>query len=182
MTEQVYPTAAALLLRQIGEALFGASWQAELSAQISVSDRSMRRWASGEDDIPPGVWRDIHYVAQSKWLTVKYFDEEIAKLLIDTSLKPIPNTAPEFDMWGLHFSLRTSAGRPVRCFIRREVLNDRTPTWKANSVIDYFRACAEVFYRAAQRKFDAGEFQNGLIVINNHDPELDDLPNLRREA
>jgi hypothetical protein len=182
MTQQVYPTAAALLLRQIGEALYGASWQVELSGQISVSDRSMRRWASGEDDIPPGVWRDIHFAAQSKWLTIRYFDEEIEKMLNETSLEPIPNTAPEFDLWGLYFSLRTNAGRPLRCFIRREVLNDRTPTWTAKTVIDYFRANADVFYRVAQRKFEAGDLQPGLISIDNYDVEFEGLPNIRENA
>jgi hypothetical protein len=179
MTAQIHPNSGALLLRQIGEVLFGASWHAELSNQISVSDRSMRRWASGEDEIPSGVWRDIHYYAQSQWLTIKYFDEEIAKLLDASALQSIPNTAPEFDSWGIYFNLRTRAGRPIRCFIRREVFDDRVSSNPAIKVINYFQEYADVFYRVAQRKFDDGEIDGNLLSIGNADVEGEGLPDVR---
>src|SRR5438445_6502453 len=99
-----------MLLRQVGEVLFGSSWQTQLANVISVSDRSMRRWVSGEDAIPPGVWRDIHYHAQSQHLTIKYFDDEIVRILEENQLRPIPNTRPMPDSWGLHFALATASG------------------------------------------------------------------------
>lgn len=179
MTLQIPPSPEALLLRQVGEVLFGASWQAELSAQISVSDRSMRRWASGQDPIPPGVWRDIHFVAESKWVTIKYFDEEVKTLLVNASLQPIPNTHPMPDSWGLHFSMATAAGRPVRCYIRREVLDDRVSYHPMTNVMNYFRDYADVFYRVAGRKFDAGEIEDGKVVIGDKDVEGEALPDTR---
>jgi hypothetical protein len=43
------------LLSEVGQALYGENWQSALSADIAVSDRSMRRWANGTDQIPWGV-------------------------------------------------------------------------------------------------------------------------------
>jgi hypothetical protein len=181
MTQQIRPNFEALLLRQVGEVLFGASWQTALAEQISVSDRSMRRWASGEDEIPPGVWRDIHYHAQSQHLTIKYFDEEILRVLKDTRLWPIPNTEPRPDIWGLYFTLATTRGRPIRCLVRREVLDDRVSFPPMNRMLDFFKDHAEVFYRVAQRKFDASEIDDGnLISISNDDVENEGLPDIRK--
>ena len=35
-------------ITSIGEALFGARWQTDLARARGVSDRTVRRWASGE--------------------------------------------------------------------------------------------------------------------------------------
>jgi hypothetical protein len=180
MTSQIRPTANALLLRQIGEVLYGASWQTAFSERLNVSDRSMRRWASGEDEIPPGVWREIHHLADSQRLTLEYLAPQILPILQENKLQPIPNTQPMPDMWGLHFTLATARGRPVRCFIRREVLDDRVSYRQMKNVFDYFRDHADVFYRVAQRKFDYGEIDDGnLISIGNADVLGEDLPDIR---
>jgi hypothetical protein len=180
MTEQIRPTHESLLLRQVGEVLFGASWQTEFCRVASVSDRSMRRWASGQDPIPPGVWRDIQAYARGQWLTIKYFDEQITPVIGESKLHPIPNTRPMPDSWGLAFALATTGGRPVRCYIRREVLDDRVSYQRMIYVFDYFSEHAEVFYRVAQRKFDAGEFDDeGRIVIDNDDVSGEPLPDIR---
>jgi hypothetical protein len=178
MTQQIRPDANALLLRQVGEVLFGPSWQTQLAATISVSDRSVRRWASGEDSIPPGVWRDIHYHAQSQYLTIKHFDDEIVRILKENELKPIPNTEPLPDSWGLHFVLATNRGRPVKCFIKREVLDDRVSYRPMKNVLDYFQTYADVFYRVAQRKFDADEIDGNSISIRNDDVLGEGLPDI----
>jgi hypothetical protein len=47
------------LLNSIGEALYGPQWIGDLSREIHVSDRSLRRWANASEKIPWGVWRDI---------------------------------------------------------------------------------------------------------------------------
>jgi hypothetical protein len=47
------------MLRQVGEALFGARWQSDLSRAIGISDRTMRRWIADPHEIPEGVWSDI---------------------------------------------------------------------------------------------------------------------------
>lgn len=41
------------LLRDTGEALYGPRWQTELSRDLAVSDRTVRRWSAGVDDMPP---------------------------------------------------------------------------------------------------------------------------------
>lgn len=182
MTEQIRPTHESLLLRQVGEVLFGASWQTDLCRIAGVSDRSMRRWGSGQDSIPPGVWRDIQAYARGQWLTIKYFDEQITPVIGESKLHPIPNTRPMPDSWGLAFALATTAGRPVRCYIRREVLDDRVSYQRMIYIFDYFSEHAEVFYRVAQRKFDAGEFDgDGRIVIGNVDVSDERLPDVRGE-
>jgi hypothetical protein len=77
------------------------------------------------------------------------------------------------DSWGLHFTLATSRGRPVRCFIRREVLDDRVSYRQMKNVFDYFKDHAE-------RKFDCGEMGNGnLISIGNADVLGEELPDIR---
>lgn len=46
-------------LHSVGLALHGPEWQTPLSRDLGVSDRTVRRWASGENDIPPGVWAEL---------------------------------------------------------------------------------------------------------------------------
>jgi hypothetical protein len=48
-----------LLLRQIGGFLHGEEWQAPLARDLRVSERTMRRWMAGTEEIPRGVWRDL---------------------------------------------------------------------------------------------------------------------------
>lgn len=171
----------AVLLRQIGEALYGQAWQAELSREINVSDRSMRRWAAGTDEVPEGVWRDIHDHAEARWGSIKYFDDEIvAKLNKPDTLQPIPNTKPLRAFFGLHFALQTNKGRSFRCFINREVFDDRVPREPLVVTLDYFKKHAEIFYRVAQRKYNAGEIHGNLLTISNVDVADEDLPDVRR--
>ncbi len=47
------------LLREAGEALYGARWQSELARALGVSDRTVRRWAAGSFAVPAGVWETI---------------------------------------------------------------------------------------------------------------------------
>jgi Protein of unknown function (DUF1488) len=169
----------AVLLRQIGEALYGAEWQTPLSQAVGVSDRSVRRWAAGTDEVPSGVWRDIHLHAYARWATIKYFDEEIERFLQSSVLHPIPNSEPKLAMLGLHFALHTAQGRPVRCFINREVFDDRVQRNPAAHVLNYFRDYADAFYRVAQRKFDSDEIENGVILISNADVAGENLPDVR---
>ena len=68
---------SAELLRRIGEKLYGSRWQTDLSNAIGVNDRSMRRWVSGEDRIPDGVWRDIRLHVESRWIDLRELDYQI---------------------------------------------------------------------------------------------------------
>jgi hypothetical protein len=54
------------LLQECGEALYGPRWQTDLANDIGVSDRTMRRWAAGIDDPPPGVYFDLLRLTQER--------------------------------------------------------------------------------------------------------------------
>ncbi len=82
------------LLSQIGQALYGVSWEHALSRQVSVSDRSMRRWASGTDAIPWGVWRDVYLEVESRLATLSYWKEELYRRVVIT---PADQVAESFD-------------------------------------------------------------------------------------
>ena len=47
------------LLTKCGEALYGPRWQSELSRDLDVDDRTMRRWVSGDSPVPVGVNVDL---------------------------------------------------------------------------------------------------------------------------
>ena len=47
------------LLQDAGQALYGPRWQSDLAHDLSVADRTIRRWAAGTADLPPGVALDL---------------------------------------------------------------------------------------------------------------------------
>lgn len=49
---------AAQRLEAFGTALFGPSWHGPLSRALDVSDRTLRRWMSGEFEMPEGIWAE----------------------------------------------------------------------------------------------------------------------------
>jgi len=70
----------ASLLRNIGENLFGEHWQADLSAALAVNERSLRRWLSGQDDIPPGVWSDLLRILETRWIDIRELEYQVRDL------------------------------------------------------------------------------------------------------
>jgi hypothetical protein len=46
-------------LAEAGQMLFGQHWNSPLSDAINVHIRTVRRWANGTADMPPGAWEDI---------------------------------------------------------------------------------------------------------------------------
>lgn len=46
-------------LAHVARALHGPNWQAPLGSTLGVDPRTIRRWMSGEFDIPDGVWPDL---------------------------------------------------------------------------------------------------------------------------
>lgn len=48
-----------MLLKRIGEVLFGEHWQTPISELLDVSDRTIRRWANGSLVVPKGVWNEL---------------------------------------------------------------------------------------------------------------------------
>lgn len=45
----------AAVLRDVGEALYGATWQSDLARDLNVADRTLRRWIAGSASPPQGV-------------------------------------------------------------------------------------------------------------------------------
>lgn len=54
------------LLRETGEALYGPRWQSEIGRDLNVSDRTIRRWLAGADDVPAGVALDLLRLCDEK--------------------------------------------------------------------------------------------------------------------
>lgn len=54
------------LLRAAGEALYGPRWQSDLARDLDVSDRTMRRWAGGTDDLPAGIAADLRRLCEAR--------------------------------------------------------------------------------------------------------------------
>ena len=69
------------LLHEIGAALYGEQWRTPLGRNLSVNERTIRRWAAGTDALPPGALREMRTIcleraarlvrlaAQIEWLT-----------------------------------------------------------------------------------------------------------------
>jgi hypothetical protein len=75
----------ALTLQQIGEAVWGTHWLAEMGKAIGVGDRSMRTWASdhGAPQIPPSLEDDLHDALQARIKDINGVLERLAKVGID---------------------------------------------------------------------------------------------------
>lgn len=48
-----------VLLREVGEALYGPRWHTDLARDLDVADRTVRRWEAGATPVPDGVWADL---------------------------------------------------------------------------------------------------------------------------
>lgn len=71
------PTDPSDLIQRCGEALYGRHWQAALSADLGVSDRTMRRWIAGEP-IPAGVFQDLHDLLIERGSTLQALRVELS--------------------------------------------------------------------------------------------------------
>jgi ribosome-binding protein aMBF1 (putative translation factor) len=60
------PALSTDLLRTAAEAIYGPTWQACLARRLSVSDRTVRRWASGESPVPRQVGRELNQLCEFK--------------------------------------------------------------------------------------------------------------------
>lgn len=47
------------MIREIGEALYGSRWQAGMADALGVNLRTVRRWAAGTTEPPPGACADL---------------------------------------------------------------------------------------------------------------------------
>lgn len=66
-------------LASIGELLYGMYWYTPMGEDLDVNERTIRRWASGEYDIPPGVVDDLKRIATGRADVVKADMDQRAK-------------------------------------------------------------------------------------------------------
>jgi hypothetical protein len=68
------------LLHEIGKTLYGMRWQAALARDpyVSASERTMRRWASGEDAMPDGAWLDLARLLETRAINLRRFRKRIS--------------------------------------------------------------------------------------------------------
>lgn len=68
------------LLTEIGEALYGPRWQTDLSRDLGISDRTMRRWAAGDGEPSRGVWNEIQALLKTKSFDLRALAAKIEPL------------------------------------------------------------------------------------------------------
>jgi ribosome-binding protein aMBF1 (putative translation factor) len=54
------------LITQYGRALYGARWRTEMSRDLGVNERTVRRWEAGELNPRPGVFEDLKRLAAER--------------------------------------------------------------------------------------------------------------------
>lgn len=54
-------------LHEIGQALFGVSWQTDMARALGIKDaRRVRQWLSGDRTVPAGVWDDLKRITSER--------------------------------------------------------------------------------------------------------------------
>ena len=69
-----------LLFVRLGRALDGSCWQADLARTVNVNPRTVRRWASGQETPPPGVWRELAEIAAGRGADLALLVEEVRSI------------------------------------------------------------------------------------------------------
>jgi methylphosphotriester-DNA--protein-cysteine methyltransferase len=65
------------LLRMTGEVLYGTHWKADLARDLGMSDRHMRRLASGDADLTPGMTMDLLRIAKERVVELEEAIDEL---------------------------------------------------------------------------------------------------------
>ena len=68
------------LLVEAGQALYGPRWQCELARALEVSDRTMRRWATGTHDVPAGLYVDLLRLTQERAALLDSLSERLRSM------------------------------------------------------------------------------------------------------
>ena len=65
-------------LHEIGQALFGVSWQSDMARALGIKDaRKIRFWVSGERAIPAGVWDDLKRITKERGQRLQDLSESL---------------------------------------------------------------------------------------------------------
>ena len=54
------------LIIDAGKALYGDRWQSALARDLDVSDRTVRRWVAGDEDLSPGTAMDLWRLCEER--------------------------------------------------------------------------------------------------------------------
>jgi hypothetical protein len=66
------------LLREAGQLLYGPRWQTDLSRDLKVSDRTIRRWDAESHPIPDGIGARLDALLKSRSLVLDAVWLEVA--------------------------------------------------------------------------------------------------------
>lgn len=58
-------------LRAAGEALYGPQWQSALAESLGVNRRTIRRWLSGQFQVPDSIGADLRSIAKDRISAIK---------------------------------------------------------------------------------------------------------------
>jgi hypothetical protein len=67
------------LLREAGQALYGPLWQTALSRDLEVADRTIRRWANGQNPMPDGLGAELHALLTARGLALAAVRRKLAR-------------------------------------------------------------------------------------------------------
>ena len=67
------------VLIKVGEALFGPAWRGPLAEALRVNERTVRRWAAGESEIPFDLPRDLAMLCRQQGARLGGLAEELEK-------------------------------------------------------------------------------------------------------
>lgn len=68
VVKQSSPSQQAIVLRMIGEKLFGERWQSDLSGALNVNERTLRRW------------NDLQRIIQTRWIDFRELEYQVRDL------------------------------------------------------------------------------------------------------
>ena len=63
--------------RATGEALYGQEWQGPMGSELEVAERTIRRWASGDSEVPEGVWDQLADLCARRARTLEQLASDI---------------------------------------------------------------------------------------------------------
>lgn len=67
------------LLKRTGETLYGSRWQSEIARDLGISDRHVRRLATGEEPLRPGMALDLWRIALERTATLEDLVTELKR-------------------------------------------------------------------------------------------------------
>jgi hypothetical protein len=121
-----------LLLRQVGVFFHGSEWQAPLSRDLHVNERTMRRWTAGTEEVPRGVWCDLG-------AHMEIYHQQLSRLLAEVKRTGALIQVHSFKHWDagandmVQAARKSTAERIAR--VRGEIVPD-TGEWVDPSAID----------------------------------------------